>query len=213
MIPELDAGAKGTIWASAFGNDPSSSGFVNYYALKGRHQSPLGQLSGFLDGPEGMASDPSGNLYVANTIDGNILEYPAGSSAPSRTLSDLSGYAPGEVALGSDGTVYVTNIHGPLPKRCGTFCIPKPGNVVAYANGSTKPTAVYKTFPATAAYYPIGLGVDAQNDIFVTYETTAVSGGNAGSSSLPAARRRRRIRESSSAMPAAWASTRSRTSS
>jgi len=180
LVREARTPGNGTIWASAFGNDPSSSGFVNYYSLKGHRQVPLGQLSGSLDGPEGMATDRSGNLYVVNTIDDNTLEYEAGATSPERTLADLKGYAPGEVALGPDGTVYVTNIHGPLPKNCGTFCIPKPGNIVAYAHASTKPTTVYKTFPATNAYYPIGIGVDAQNDIFVTYETTAVSGGKGG---------------------------------
>lgn len=171
--------SPGRIWASAFANDPSGSGFVNYYRLRGKDQPPLGQLSGALDGPEGMATDANGTLYVANTIDGNVLVYAPGATSPTKTLTDLKGWVPGELAIGADGTLYVTNIHGPLPKKCGTFCIPKPGNIAVYARGSDKPTAVYKTWPATQAYYPIGIGLDSKGDIFASYETSAVSGENA----------------------------------
>jgi len=171
--------SNGRIWASAFANDPSGSGFVNYYRLHGKEQPPLGQLSGALDGPEGMATDARGTLYVANTIAGNVLVYAPGATSPTKTLTDLKGWVPGEIALGADGTLYVTNIHGPLPKKCGTFCIPKPGNIVVYARGSDKPTAVYRTWPATQAYYPIGIGLDNKGDIFVSCETSAVSGEDA----------------------------------
>jgi DNA-binding beta-propeller fold protein YncE len=173
------ANAAGRIWASSFANDPSGDGFVSYYALHGKNQPPLGRLRGALDGPEGMATDAKGTLYLADTIDGNILVYAPGATTPSKTLRDVKGWVPGEVALGANGTLYATNIHGPLPKHCRSICPPKPGNVAIYAPGSDKPTAIYKTFPATQAYYPIGIGLDAKSDIFVSYETINVSNAQA----------------------------------
>jgi hypothetical protein len=66
--------------------------------------------------------------------------------------------------VGRDGTVYVANVWGV------NFV---PGNVVEYANGSTTPTSEI-TDPNFYSLYDVGL--DSENNLYVTYETTGQLG-------------------------------------
>jgi hypothetical protein len=78
--------------------------------------------------PQGMGTDQSGNVYVADTANSRIVELsPAG--APVAILSDPGQY-PAGVAIAPDGTVGVTNI---ISTSGGE------GSVSFYAAGSTSP--------------------------------------------------------------------------
>jgi streptogramin lyase len=88
-------------------------------------QTQIGTISQGIGGPTGEDVDASGNLYVANSNDGNGVEFLAGQSSPANTFSS-PGNNPWDITKCPDGTVYVA----PLGSQ----------DVAIYANGSSSPT-------------------------------------------------------------------------
>jgi hypothetical protein len=112
----------------------AANGVVDIYPQAGKNQKMVGQITG-LTQPQGIATDKSGDLYVANTNSSDVLEYaPPYTGAPKMTISDPHEF-PADVAISSDGVVAVTNICS-APK-----CALDSGNVELYAKGSTKSCA------------------------------------------------------------------------
>ena len=74
-------------------------------------QAPCGQLtsSNGLNGPEGMFVK-SGNLYVANTLAGDVRAYHRGAHSPFKTYTDPGGQFPVDVTIAQDNTVIASNI-------------------------------------------------------------------------------------------------------
>ena len=121
---------------------------VEIYRAVGTNQSPIGAITTGLSGPEGMAVNKRGALFVTNTANNTVTVYPRGTTQPSRTYSQgLNG--PAGVVVGGDGTVYVSNLYG--------------NDVVAYLHGSTSPGRTY-----SALNFPIAVTLDAQNNLYVT---------------------------------------------
>jgi hypothetical protein len=151
---EPDA-ARGRIYSSSDG-----ASTVTYYIKGTGPNNPVaGQLSGSFANPQGMAVDKTGNLYVSNGNDKNVLVYPPGASNPSSTLTDPNGF-PDDVAIGSDGTVYVANIFAPVGN---------PGSISVYAPGATNPTNVLND---RAFVEVVGVALDKAGDVFVSYDQT-----------------------------------------
>jgi NHL repeat len=147
---------RGLIYASSFGGDT-----VDYYDKGTGPNNPVaGSLSGSLSNPWGMAVDKSGDLYVANSEDQNVLVYAKGSTAPTSTLTDSDKF-PCDVAIGSDGTVYVANGSGPIGAD---------GNVVIYKSGATQPT---QTLNNGHFFHVAGVALDKNGDVFVSYNGQA----------------------------------------
>src|SRR5579863_8972501 len=48
---------------------------------------PAGVLTGFNE-PEGLCTDQSGDVWVANTLDSQLVEYAHGSKSPKQVLTD-----------------------------------------------------------------------------------------------------------------------------
>lgn len=72
--------------------------YVAIYCVKGKNQAPIGKITGGIDGPEGLAIDAKGNLYVTNTVGNDVAEYARGSTKPAFTYTtDL--HAPAGVAV------------------------------------------------------------------------------------------------------------------
>lgn len=146
-----NAATGGVIYASSYGANS-----VDYYLKGTGPNNPVaGSLSGSLSNPWGMAVDKSGNLYVANAEDENILVYAKGSTSPTSTLEDSK--FPCDVAIGSDGTVYVANGSGPMFSS---------GNVVIYKPGATQPT---QTLNNGHFYHVAGVALDKAGNVFVSY--------------------------------------------
>jgi hypothetical protein len=99
-----------------------------------------GQAIGGFTNPQGIAVDRQGNLWVANTLASNVLEFaPPYNAGPKATLND-PGEWPVDVCVDLQGNVAVTNIYD---VNGG------PGNVVLYAAGNVNPTG-----QASNANYP-----------------------------------------------------------
>jgi hypothetical protein len=122
--------------------------------------------------PVGVGVDSAQNLYVANaglsSDQGFVTEYaPPYTGAPIATYSQgLSSAATG-VAIGTDGSVYVSEYSG--------------GTVVEYAPKSTKPSAelTFNDYPGIlgpgGSGSPEGLALDARNRLYVAVNFPASS--------------------------------------
>jgi hypothetical protein len=169
------AASKAAMWLSGGslmyqGSKLVYFGIVDAYRAHGKYNRTgvlWGPASQPLVSPEGMVTDVHHNLYV---VDGGasgaakIYMYSSGTDIPSKTFND-PGMFPEQVAIGSDGTLYVANIY------TASFGA---GNVVAYAPGASNPTEMY-TDPN---FFEVeGVAVDRRRDIFVSYNTSASSQG------------------------------------
>lgn len=153
MSPAAKTG--GILYGSSY-----DGGFINLYSVKGNNQQVTGQLTDTLVSPQGMVVDRHHQLWVANTNASTIVGFKRGSTSPFTTLND-PGYYPVTVAVGNDGTVYAANVvslSGP------------PGNVAVFANGSTNPTA---TLTYSGFLLVLGLGIDANNNLYVSYQPSS----------------------------------------
>lgn len=135
-------------------------GYINIYDERGKNQQPIGQLTSTLVSPQGMTVDSKHRLWVANTNAFNVVAFERGSTTPLRTLKDPN-YYPISVAVDGKGTVYAANAESTTGP---------PGNVTVWARGKTSPTATL-TYPGFEIV--IGVGVDASNNVYVSYVPTS----------------------------------------
>ena len=131
--------------------------------------------------PYGIATDSSGNLFVANSAGGpdglgSVTVYPAGSNgniAPSVTISgdsnsDNTGFNfPTGIALDSSGNLYVANVGGG-PDSFGSITVYPAGS-----NGDVTPIATISDDPNcapcdnTGLSLPLGIAIDSIGNIYV----------------------------------------------
>jgi hypothetical protein len=128
---------------------------------------PLFSITTSIDDPFGMRLDTAGNLYVVN-LGGTLVEYPAGSGTPSRTITGLAG--PAFVALDVAGNIFVS-VFSPLKPAVEEF---------TPAGGNTPSRTLTPATGGIAA--PAGLAVDAAGNLYV-----ANQGGSVGVSVFPPA--------------------------
>jgi hypothetical protein len=119
---------------------------------------PKGQLVGTLTGfsyPQGICSDPSGNVYVADTGTAQIYKFAHGATSPSAVLSDPN-ETPASCAVDpNSGNLAVSNLLSATNFEVGSISV--------YPSGSTTPT-VY-TDPDNAREY--FLAYDSSGNIWV----------------------------------------------
>jgi sugar lactone lactonase YvrE len=131
---------------------------VGIYRASARNPKPFRQIFEGLSAPTGMAADAAGNVYVCNN---------AGMKAPGKGTWTVTVYrraakkafltytdgvwSPVDVAVASDGTVYVANYSSA---------------VTVYPPGSVHPS---RTLTGPSGGAPLGLALDAAGNLFVSY--------------------------------------------
>ncbi len=113
----------------------------------------VGTLTGF-SGPQGLATDAAGALYVADTNDYRIQVYAPPYNAPPTTLGD-GGQEPVDVAVDSSGNVAATNI---MTWADG------PGSVTFYAKGGTEPVNTVSSADFARIYF---CAFDASGNLYL----------------------------------------------
>ena len=127
-----------------------------YDAASKTNPPPLGQIRNGLFGPQGLATDASGNLYVADANEFWIDRYANGSKTRSARLLTGRDQCPVDVAAGSDGTVYAA------VEYCGV----KPliwGYLEEFAPGSLTPTLKIRVPGA----FPMSVTLDASGNTYL----------------------------------------------
>ncbi|HEV3153153.1 MAG TPA: hypothetical protein VGZ02_05070 [Candidatus Baltobacteraceae bacterium] len=112
----------------------------------------VGQITTGLSGPNALAVDTKGNLWVVNVDGRNVAEYAPGSTKPSFKITrGLNN--PLTVAVGNDGTVYISDINDTTGA----------GKIFEFPEHQITPSFTI-SLPAAV----IGLAVDAKNNVFAT---------------------------------------------
>lgn len=133
-------------------------GTLSYYgfSIQGSGESaPLLTLVDGIDQPSADVFDSLGNLYVANTGNSTVTEYPLGATTPSETIS--SGVSsPSGLAFDPSGNIFVLN-----------------GNatIVGYKPGAAKPFIT-----RSIAHDAQAFAVDAAEDLWVLVPAPLVKG-------------------------------------
>ena len=144
------AGSAGLIYVS-----DQHQNAVLIFDQAGHHQGPIGKITTGIDEPDGLAVAADGTLFVANIRSRTVTAYPKGQTVPSASFA-VGPDRPVDVAVGNDGTLYVAD-----------FAVsPRAGVVLEFAPGSRVPTRRIHDFDQTS---PIGLTLDANNDLFASY--------------------------------------------
>jgi hypothetical protein len=149
------ASPKQRLYISGFGCN-----CFNVYNADGKL---LGSVNNGITNAAGIATDPTGNIYVANRVpNGTFSVFKQGAKQPFENLTGASGsnyigQLPSSVCTAKDGTIYAT-----------WFGAGRPLSYVAvYKNGATSPTSIL-TGP-TDVDQMIACALDQNGNLFVTY--------------------------------------------
>lgn len=182
MPAGITADAAGNIYLADTGNNAirriTPSGVVTTFAgsVGGVYEGSTDGTGTFarFNSPHGLALDPGGNLYVADTDNHTIRKItPAGiattlaGTAGSSGSIDGAGAAarfnfPGGVAVDSAGNVYVADTDNSIIRR-----ITPTGAVTTLAGTAGKIGSADGTGPAARFNYPTGVAVDATGNVYV----------------------------------------------
>jgi hypothetical protein len=159
-----DAASRQTLYVA--NADSGASGNALYgYSL--RHLRLTYYTTTGLNFPQGITTDGSGAVYVANTYGYNILKFEPPATSPVQRIKD-SGFRPDDVAVDANANIWVANFCTKTP-TCA------PGNVREYSAAGDLLLTI--TCPNLERYY--FLAVDQRNNVVVAGESHS-TGGAAG---------------------------------
>ncbi|HYL27600.1 MAG TPA: hypothetical protein VEW74_07175 [Candidatus Nitrosotalea sp.] len=141
--------------------------FYNY--TPGKIGSQAGSISSGISGPQGLCSDKKGDVYVANTNNGQVLEYGHGSTTVKNTLT-TSGEYPAGCSVSKKGDLAVTGICS--NPSCGQ------GALLVF----TKAKGTPKSYTCSNLYRYYFAAYDTKGNLYVDGES---SGGSFGLCELP----------------------------
>jgi hypothetical protein len=127
----------------------NSANAIEIYPQGQSNPSPIGEITDGIAGPLGNYVDRHGTLYVANSSNSTVTEYPAGSTTPSVTLSSGLNF-PISVAVDHYGDVAV-----------GEFA---QGAILEFPAGSSTPETTI-----TLLTKPEGLTFDNRNHLWAAW--------------------------------------------
>jgi DNA-binding beta-propeller fold protein YncE len=120
-------------------------------------------LNAEFDGPDGIAEDSSGNIYVADSFGPSVRKIAAGGAVT--TLASNGGFSrPHGLTVDAAGNVYMADLLTNI-----IYKITPGGSVSNYAGNGTGAYLDAPSGPATAAefYGPAALTIDASGNIYV----------------------------------------------
>lgn len=141
-----DAKKRGLLYVSDAATDE-----VHVYSFPGGTSE--GTLTGF-GYPSGMCTDKKGNIWVADFLGHEMLEYAHGGTSPIATLSDSTEYPYGCSVDATTGNLAVANIFGASNSA---------GSIAVYADAQGSPTL----YSDSSIYYMEYCGYDKQGDLFM----------------------------------------------
>jgi hypothetical protein len=157
-----EAKKQGLLYVSDSGTNE-----VHVYSFPGGTSE--GTLTGF-DYPYGMCTDKKGDIWIANFLAHEILEYAHGGTSPIATLSDPNEYPFACSVDPTTGNLAVSNIFG-----TGSIA----GSIAVYADAQGSPTI----YSDSSIYYMEYCGYDKQGDLFM--DGTPQSSGSFELAELP----------------------------
>ena len=104
-----------------------------------------------LSGPDGICSDKKGDIWVANNLAADVVEYKHGGTSPKATLSDPNVYPVGCSVDPMTGNLAVTNIFTTSGGQ---------GSVAVYAGAAGRPRCTrtrISTTPISAATITVAI--------------------------------------------------------
>jgi len=144
------ANATGHLYVSDYAGNK-----VVVYPESGKNQKPSRTITTGIAGPLGNFVDAKGTLYVVNSNNSTVTEYPAGAGKPSKTLSKgLS--LPISVVVDTLGTVYVSEFSA--------------NAIVEFDKGATSPSRTI------SINEPEGLWLDSSETLYASYTDPSNNG-------------------------------------
>ncbi len=160
---ENDAARARTLYVANAGSDSGN-------AIYGYSLEPLTliyQTTSKLHFPQGIATDATGDLFVANTLGYDVLKFEPPKTDPTLDIDD-TGFRPSDVAIDPSGNIWVANFCT-RDARCGE------GNVREFAGDGR----LLETITCANLWRYYFLDVNRQGEVVVAGESSS-EGGAAG---------------------------------